>query len=1308
MLKNPILSKRSSWITLLFIAVLVLVAITSILTYASAANSNSNPDLITDTPDVADSLKASHRLIVQLESPALAELSEDMKSTMVAENGRLQVNSPSAQAYIAQLEAEQNAFVNDMTKALPEAFVSTYINETGQSVEATYQVVFNGIAVDPGKTSREEARRTLAALPGVKAVYLDFAHEQTLYTSTQLINAPIIWAEAGGRDNAGDGVKVASMDGGLHHEAAMFDGTGWSYPGGWPAGGLGDSANNNGKIIASRAYFRSWDPPSVGDENTWPGTQGTSHGTHTGSTAVGNFVTADYLGVNEDISGVAPGAWAMSYRVFYNSVTNDGSFYNVEGIAALEDLVTDGADVVNNSWGGGPGSVGGEFDPLDTALLNTYNAGVFVSMSAGNAGPGLGTGDHPSAEYINVAASTTSGTLASGRFNIILPEPIDPVLQDIPFTTASFGPPLPVGTVISYTYVTAMSIDPDNFEGCDPWPAGTFTGKAAVISRGACEFGVKVVNADEAGADFVVIYNHETGGDGLINMGAGVVGDQATVSSIFIGHTDGLGVVDWYDTNGAASTLELDTNAFQAGNDPDRIIGFSSRGPSAAMTLKPDIAAPGVNILAQGYDPTATGEDRHLGYGQASGTSMASPHVAGSAAILRQLHPSWTNAEIKSAMMSTSKYMDIYNFDGSPAQPLDMGAGRLDLENASDPGVILDPPSLSFGLVDYDGTGMITVDVTSITSTAETYTLSTLFTGNGFAITQTTVLTGFAVSPASITLDPGETETITVTFDAATSQGTGDNQGYILLEGDNGHDAHMPAWARVLAEPAGNDVLIIQNDFSYLLGYPDYLSYYTAALDELGLTYDVYNADVYFNNPQSLPDMAELTQYKAIIYFTGDNYEPDGTYTVATPLTALDMDVLNEYANAGGIVIAMGQDMAAVLASDTTDDGTFFYASTLGGNWLQDSVTAYDLPTMPIIPAATAPVGLQGVMLDLSGAETYAGVNDLPDSAPDLGYTLYLPVITNPGTPPDLPIAPTGTATYSYDVSSQRLDYEIEIAVTEAQTVTAAHIHEGFFGEAGSVLYPLFTGPEYVTDTLTIAGSVLIANADVDALLAGGTYVNVHTTDRPSGAVRAQIEIDTYSDGAGNQFYIDELETMPNYEPESTGKAYPYNALLYYPGPYNIENGTVAMAHREQPNLEYPGVSYYGRSIYTTFGLEGVNDTPGYTSRDELLGAFMGWAMDEPTVTISDTTSTYTDTTTLTFVEATVDSNIDGVTGVSYRWDFGDMSEYVGPFESNVASHAYEFCGNYTVRVEAVNSLGNVVVGEKQISVVNCTTPPPP
>ena len=199
----------------------------------------------------------------------------------------------------------------------------------------------------------------------------------------------------------------------------------------------------------------------------------------------------------------------------------------------------------------------------------------------------------------------------------------------------------------------------------------------------------------------------------------------------------------------------LSTLAYQSGNSPDVIASFSSRGPGVGNVLKPDIAAPGVNILAQGFDPTVSGEARHFGYGQASGTSMAAPHVAGAAALIEQIHPDWSPAWIKSALMSTSKYLDIYTIRQTvPAQPLDMGAGRLDLTNAADPGVILDPPSLSFGQVLNGEVGSLTVKVTNIAAAAETYALSTVYTGIGFG--SLTTVDGMTVSPASLTLAPAD------------------------------------------------------------------------------------------------------------------------------------------------------------------------------------------------------------------------------------------------------------------------------------------------------------------------------------------------------------------------------------------------------------------------------------------------------------------------------------------------------------------------------------------------------------------------
>jgi subtilisin family serine protease len=244
-------------------------------------------------------------------------------------------------------------------------------------------------------------------------------------------------------------------------------------------------------------------------------------------------------------------------------------------------------------------------------------------------------------------------------------------------------------------------------------------------------------------------------------MGAGDYGISVTIPATFVGYASGMALADWYALHPEEAALQLDTIAIQRGNTPDQVAGFSSRGPAVGDRLKPDIAAPGVNVLAQGYG-RGVGEVRHLGFGQVGGTSMASPHVAGAAALLKQAHPEWSNEWIKSALMSTAKYTDIYALGGAPAQPLDMGAGRLDLTRAADPGVILNPPSLSFGRVVTGTDPVIKVMVTSVSDEEEQYQLSSVYTGESF--TDTMPVPGLGVNWRSITLQPGETKEIEVTW----------------------------------------------------------------------------------------------------------------------------------------------------------------------------------------------------------------------------------------------------------------------------------------------------------------------------------------------------------------------------------------------------------------------------------------------------------------------------------------------------------------------------------------------------------------
>lgn len=921
-------------------------------------------------------------LIVELDAPPLAAVYKTQLSAASAD-GKLDVNSVSAQEYVSQLQAQQAAVVSQMQAVLPNATVGKFYADPAltQVKDLTYQVVFNGMAINPGNSDLDAAARLLAKLPGVKAVYPDTPHTTDLYTSTMLINAPAVWNVLGGRENAGAGVKFASMDGGVHKDSPMFSGAGYTYPNGFGPNGKGLIANNNGKIITSRAYFRAWDPPQTselglngcGDACAWPGPQGTSHGVHTASTAAGNVVTdVVYNGYTVGtISGVAPRAYVMSYKVFYGSVLGDGSFYNAEGIAALEDIAIDGAEVLNNSWGGGPTSNGNLGDPLETALANTAASGVFIAMSAGNAGPANSTLDHPLPDYINVAATTSGGTLADGYASV---PPAAPDLQIMPYGTAEFGPAIEVGQVFTYTYVPAVVVAPANTNGCAAFPAGAFTGKAALISRGACNFSAKTRNAQAAGAVAVVLYNN-TGGSAIMNMACGTVPcDDITIPTVMVGQNNGAAMIAWYNAQGEANaTVVLSGDAFSLGNTPDEVSNFSSRGPGVGQVLKPDIAAPGVNILAQGYTPSATGEAQYLGYGQASGTSMAAPHVAGAAVLVRAAYPTWSNAAIKSALMSTAKYTDVYNFDGSPAQPLDMGAGRLDLTHVLDPGVLLDPPSLSFGAVPTGTAKTLVVTVMNVTTQTETYQLSTLYTGNGF--TMTTALPGFSISPASLTLGVGQSAQISVTIATTDSMGIGENQGYIVLDGPM-HDAHLPAWARVIPAAPLADVLIIDNDGSDLEPtFGDYLSVYTETLTALGKTYSVVNTDDSFGSSTKIPEPAELAGYGAVLWFTGDNYVSQLGLAVQDQYSLLD------YLNNGGKVIAMGQDLASTISAAPASSTVWMYNWGLSANWLQDSISNSETPT----GLATSAPGLPPLFNNLVVSLTQLYVDEVSPVVDDYG-----------------------------------------------------------------------------------------------------------------------------------------------------------------------------------------------------------------------------------------------------------------------------------------------------------------------------------
>jgi hypothetical protein len=147
-------------------------------------------------------------------------------------------------------------------------------------------------------------------------------------------------------------------------------------------------------------------------------------------------------------------------------------------------------------------------------------------------------------------------------------------------------------------------------------------------------------------------------------------------------------------------------------------------------------------------------------------------------------------------------------------------------------------------------------------------------------------------------------------------------------------------------------------------------------------------------------------------------------------------------------------------------------------------------------------------------------------------------------------VSASGSASFTYDVSSNRLDYQIQIDVTAPLQITGIYIRRGAAGEVGSAAHSLLAASTLVTPSLTLDDSLILAGADEAALVAGELYLDVRSTEHPLGELRDQLNMFPVGDGAANQLYIDEIATLP-YAPADFTEG--YTALFKYPGARNIQ-----------------------------------------------------------------------------------------------------------------------------------------------------------
>ncbi|TMR96397.1 S8 family serine peptidase [Nonomuraea basaltis] len=685
-----------------------------------------------------------------------------------------------------------------------------------------YVYSYEGFAAKLTKSQAAELR----AMPDVVAVTED--RKVSIQTSSTpsflgLDARNGLWQRLGGPDGsngAGEGLVIGVIDSGIWPDSKSFadpDGSGKKFRpirgfhGKCATGAEWSADKCTGKLIGAQHFnqgwggdagikeFLPWEYASARDYN--------GHGTHVASTAGGNHdvpVTGPAATFGA-VSGIAPRARIAAYKALWS--TEDASTangYNSDMVAAIDRAVADGVDVINYSVSGTSTDL---LDPVEMAFLAAAEAGVFVAAAGGNSGPTASTVAHPSPWITTVAAGTHNrGTEGSATLG-------NGVAYSGASLAATKAGPAPL---IDATAAGVAGADPARLAQCyaakdnggkavlDP---AKVRGKIVVCDRGVTPRVNKSIAVAEAGGIGMIMTNVD---ENSLNA------DLHSVPSVHLAVKDRQAVKDYAAGDGATATIE---QAKVSGDAPaPYVAAFSSRGPLSAGggdVLKPDVTAPGQDILAAVAPPGHSGNEFDL----SSGTSMASPHVAGLAALLKDLHPDWSPMAIKSALMTTGR--DV--LDG--AHPFAQGAGHVTPNSAADPGLVYDSgvkdwiaflcgttkgvkqevcdalakrgysfdaselntPSIAIGRM--TGTQKVTREVTNVGRSIATYTAS---------VSGLSGLTA-KVSPSRLTLWPGQTKSFTVEFTHTTAPMNSYQSGQLTWK-DRDHTVRVPLLVRPAPE----------------------------------------------------------------------------------------------------------------------------------------------------------------------------------------------------------------------------------------------------------------------------------------------------------------------------------------------------------------------------------------------------------------------------------------------------------------------------------------------------------------------------
>lgn len=788
-------------------------------------------------------ITGKHTYIVQLEDKPLSTYDGSIAGHIATDklvqsarkvNRPLDLNDAALANYTSYLKNKQTTIL------------ASALNQQSLSLKAkrTFTVALNAFTTE---MTQEEALR-LAQVTGVKHIKRSELKQLQTFNTIEDSGAHNVWTapSSGTGKNLGEGVVVGIIDTGINTDHPSFAAVGDDgYQHINPLGVdsyLGDCQANaslcNSKLIGVYSYpeiTSTYSDPVYDESRPENGEDYHSHGSHVAGTSAGNiiynqkYLLAEALTQSngfptnlefEQVSGMAPHANIISYQACFSG--SDGDPYSgcpeTAIVSAIEQATIDNVDVINFSIGGleqDPWT-----DPIEQAFFNAAKSGIFVAAAAGNNGPNVMSADHSSPWLTTVAASTPNSRIA---------------YADKALTNMDGGdttPPAEItGRSISFDELTGLVVNAENFDNPNevvkPWvancdneyPEGTFDfpddpatadineSEQPVIvmcKRSSNPLYYKGINIAAGGAEGLIIYNQASFYDS-----SELPEVTHPIPAIHIKYADAQNLFTWLSTgNGHMATI-TPTAAEVENIDGHNIAYFSSQGPSnyGLNTLFVDIAAPGVDIYAPGStDQPFTGNPSTAQWMMMSGTSMASPHVAGAAALLKQSHPDWSPLEIQSALLMTasndlytSKLLASFESSGYNSSMGESGAGRMHVDLADAVGLVLHEtmdnmqdanPNLGGFVENLNTAYMVNTEcvdeckwIRTFKATEDgTWSVTTQAFTEGFDIT---------VSPSEFSVKKGEAVSLVITAKALnTLDVTGElevigNQGQVVLTPSN-------------------------------------------------------------------------------------------------------------------------------------------------------------------------------------------------------------------------------------------------------------------------------------------------------------------------------------------------------------------------------------------------------------------------------------------------------------------------------------------------------------------------------------------